>query len=235
MITITELTVQQINAALLSIQNGNRSTSRNNSSGNNTISLVNDMDSNFAVCNTSASESSKEVTLENLAELEIGVEIKVLFTNGNTVGSCVGTESNKITSSSAPKLKVNNFNAYPIKVGGEYAGENFVNVGDVHSFVFDGESWNDLTADVIYKGEVTAGNYIKKRNGLITQWKNAINESSQVFIIQFTSIPQVICEPHANSSDSINYYRLGGYNITNTGFTINFASNRNQSWIAIGY
>ena len=121
----------------------------------------------FAICNSLIDEQNKVISIPNLINVQPGTEISVLFTNGNSYGSCVGTDSNIIAD--GVKLALNNGTPYPIKVGGENAGEGFCRAGDVHKFVFDGSAWNDLTADVIYQGETENGNYIKKRNGLIEQ------------------------------------------------------------------
>lgn len=125
----------------------------------------------WAVCATAAADEEKIISDPVISQLNAGQKIVVKFENGNTFGTCVGTNSNQIAD--GPKLKLNNFTAYPIKVGGELAGEGFVQANDVHTFVFDGSFWNDLTADVIYQGETTEGKYSKKRNLLIEQILNS--------------------------------------------------------------
>ena len=149
----------------------------------------------FAICNSLIDEQNKVISIPNLINVQPGTEISVLFTNGNSYGSCVGTDSNIIAD--AVKLALNNGTPYPIKVGGENAGEGFCRAGDVHKFVFDGSAWNDLTADVIYKGETKNGNYVKKRNGLIEQEK-IIKDGSVKFNI-----------PFSNSNYIVNLFGLG--------------------------
>lgn len=122
----------------------------------------------WGICSAVADAEEKTVTDEVITQLVAGQKIVVKFENANTFGTCVGTDSNVIAN--GVKLKLNDFPAYPIRVGGENAGEGFVNANDVHTFVFDGTVWNDLTADVIYKGSTTNGNYTKKRNLLIEMW-----------------------------------------------------------------
>lgn len=158
----------------------------------------------FGTCATAAATQEKVVSIPAITTLNAGCEIKVLFTNGNTYGSCVGTESNKITIANAPTLKLNSFDAYPVKVGGEYVGEGFVVPGDVHTLVFDGAAWNDLTADVIYQGETEAGNYVKKRNGLITEY--GIKTGDDPIIIKlpiiYTNSPYVFTKTRSNQPDT---------------------------------
>lgn len=121
----------------------------------------------WGICSAVADAEEKTVTDEVITQLVAGQKIVVKFENANTFGTCVGTDSNVIAN--GVKLKLNDFPAYPIRVGGENAGEGFVNANDVHTFVFDGTVWNDLTADVIYQGSTTNGNYTKKRSLLIEQ------------------------------------------------------------------
>lgn len=140
----------------------------------------------WAVCATAAADEEKIISDPVISQLNAGQKIVVKFENGNTFGTCVGTNSNQIAD--GPKLKLNNFTAYPIKVGGELAGEGFVQANDVHTFVFDGSAWNDLTADVIYQGSTTNGNYTKKRNLLIEQWGEVIGYHTKNLPITFSDI-----------------------------------------------
>lgn len=121
----------------------------------------------FATCETAAATEIKAVSIPTLINLQPGIEISIMFTNVNSYGSCVGTESNIIAD--GPKISLNGGTAYPIKIGGEPAGEGFNRAGDIHKFVFDGAAWNDLTTDVIYQGETEVGNYVKKRNGFLIE------------------------------------------------------------------
>lgn len=123
---------------------------------------------NYGTCSTLASEQIKEVYCP-LFRYYIGARISIKFTHGNTAGTCVGTDSNVTDPLVAPKISLNG-QTHTIYVGGEPAGEGFINAGDVHDFVFDGENWADITADVIYKGgNDEIGYYEKQRNGKIEQ------------------------------------------------------------------
>lgn len=124
----------------------------------------------WGTCDTAAATQAKVVSCAGFS-LAAGSRITVKFTNGNTSGSVKGnTTTNIIPQASAPTMNVNGTGAKQIKVGGEFAGEGFINAGDVHDFVYDGTFWNDVTADVIYQGgDATNGYYVKKRNGLIEQ------------------------------------------------------------------
>lgn len=172
----------------------------------------------FGTCSTSASIQEKTVSIPAITTLNAGCEIKVLFSEGNTAGTCAGTSSNQISEANAPTLKLNSFTAYPIKVGGEFAGEGFVNSGDVHTFVFDGSAWNDMTADVIYKGSTSNGNYAKKRNLLIEEW-GIIDNGSDVrslnktltFPILFSNT-NYVCNPISRKDTSS--YNTGGICVT---------------------
>lgn len=160
----------------------------------------------FCVCSTQASTQTKAVTSQKVTELNQGQKITVKFENGNTYGTCVGTSSNQITQANAVKLKLNDFTEYPIKIGGEYAGENFCRAGDVHELIFDGSAWNDVTADVIYKGETQTGTYEKKRNGLITQrmlnLSSGNNYTDYNLILPFTSTNYAIYNSGVNNDNT---------------------------------
>lgn len=126
--------------------------------------------SHFGTCGTEAATQEKAVACPGFV-LAAGARIAVLFTAGNTCGTCVGTDSNIIAEAAAPKLNVNNTGAATIYVGGQPAGEGFINPGEVHEFIYDGTHWQDQDATVIYKGgNDTDGYYLKERNLLIKQW-----------------------------------------------------------------
>lgn len=154
---------------------------------------------NYGTCSTLASEQIKEVYCP-LFRYYIGARISIKFTHGNTAGTCVGTDSNVIDQLQAPKISLNG-QIHTIYVGGEPAGEGFINANDVHDFVYDGTNWCDVTADVIYKGgNDTDGYYEKKRNGDITQyytktWSSSSSYKTDTFtypIIYEISTPSVI-------------------------------------------
>ena len=149
----------------------------------------------FGTCNNEATAQHKSVTISNISSsyIKVGREINVMFTKGSTYyyieggttnwGQCphikgetgdasATNASNTIERNSAPTLSVNGSTAYPITVGGEYAGEGFVNPNEVHTLVLvqrsDGYAWEDLTANNIYCNKTR--NYSKKRDGFIEQW-----------------------------------------------------------------
>lgn len=146
----------------------------------------------FAICTTAADVQTKNISIPAITSLNPGIKINILFENGSTVGTCIETGSNKISSENAPKISLNGGTAYPVKIGGEYAGENFIVSGDVHTFVFDGSAWNDITADVIYKGSTTIGTYIKQRNGKIEQCLTQSNNGTLTFPIVFSNTNYVV-------------------------------------------
>lgn len=199
----------------------------------------------FGTCSTSADTQSKEVSIPAITTLNTGCEIKVLFSNGNTSGTCAGTSSNKITLENAPTLKLNTFGAYPIKIGGEYAGEGFINAGDVHTFVFDGSAWNDMTSDVIYQGSTEAGNYEKKRNGLITEW----GYNTQNNGLKTVTFPIIMSDPEYRlmilrkdgvnaSSGAPNYVYIQYNSKNNNSFNLYIAGSERQigfDWDIKGY
>lgn len=170
----------------------------------------------FGTTATASDEQIKTVSIPDITTLNAGCEIKIQFVNENKYGSCVGTSSNLIAQASAPQIKLNNFAAYPIKVGGEYAGEGFIRSGDVHTFVFDGSAWNDMTADVIYQGETTAGSYVKKRNGIIEQWKKQDTTSMATytwyFPIIFSNTNYFVSNEGVTADRYINYVHVSDTN-----------------------
>lgn len=199
----------------------------------------------FVICDTAASTQTKAVTDVNIPALTKGQRLTILFTNGSTVGTCVGTSVNTIAETDAPKISLNGGTAYPIKIGGEFAGENFVRSGDVHTFIFDGNYWHDLDAELIYQGSTTDGNYQKKRDGLIEQ--SGTKEASRFtdnwcehnFIINFThcsyfnfvSLNDIRADSNYRhsvySDDKINF-KIGDQNLI-------FSSTKTYIWIAKGY
>lgn len=163
----------------------------------------------FGTCTTDAGTKEKTVAIAGFS-LATGSRITVKFTNGNTSGSAKGTSSNKIAVASAPTLNVNSTGAKTIYVGGEPAGEGFINSGDVHDFVYDGTNWCDVTADVIYKGgSDSTGYYEKERNGFITQFKKitstTLTTDTWTYSIPFTIVPVAFGIPISNSQNSIQY------------------------------
>ncbi len=116
----------------------------------------------FGTCATEAGTAAKTVTIAEF-QLYAGVKIQVLFTNGHTLAA---TKTDGVVTANYPTLNVNDTGAKPIKVGAEYAGENFVTAGDAHEFVYDGACWRDLTAINIYSNSDCA----KQRNGSIDGW-----------------------------------------------------------------
>lgn len=154
----------------------------------------------FGTCSTAAGTAAKTVAITGFT-LAAGSRISVKFTNGNTAGTAKGTSSNVIAVSSAPTLNVNSTGAKTIYVGGEPAGEGFINSGDVHDFVYDGTNWCDVTADVIYKGgNDTDGYYEKKRNGLIVQRKISKTDTPDWYYpIRYSYEPNIIYTKYGNS------------------------------------
>lgn len=163
---------------------------------------------NYGTCSTLASEQIKEVYCP-LFRYYIGARISIKFTNGNTAGTCVGTDSNVIDPLTAPKISLNG-QTHTIYVGGEPAGEGFINSGDVHDFVFDGENWADITADVIYKGgDSDNGYYEKARNGELEQsGKKSTGFSSGV---QTITLPIPYNDTDFMAYQSLNYGTGSGY------------------------
>ena len=202
-----------------------------------------DLKEGFCVCSSDASAEVKELTIPEFVGVNLanGSKITVVMTNGNTYGTCVGSTSNKITEAQAVKFSINGGASYPVKVGGEYAGEGFMNAGDCHLFVFDGTAWNDLTADVIYQGSTSNGNYTKKRNGFIEQWEtntNGIWDADKIikYNINFTSNPIVIINGMQSSPTTTNcHYSEKIKSITTSQFTYRGYNSDGVTWIAIGY
>jgi len=176
----------------------------NTSDANKTVKSAKNA-SYFAICSTAAATKAKTVVISGFS-LVAGARITVKFTNGNTYGTATGTASNIIAAGSCPTLNVQSTGAKKIYVGGEPAGEGFINSGDVHDFVYDGTNWCDVTADVIYKGgNDTDGYYEKKRNGKITQrfYKAKGSAAFDVtFPIVFTNTNYVTFGTCIQSSDS---------------------------------
>ena len=141
----------------------------------------------FGTCSTSASTAAKTVSCSNFT-LDAGSRISVLFSSGHT--STVSKTGNLCSASIT--LNVNSTGAKYIKVGNEYVGENWVNAGDVHDFVYDGTYWIDVTSDVIYRGSSGSNYYIKHRSGLIEQtvyWTSANPNTTVTYtlLIPFTN------------------------------------------------
>lgn len=199
----------------------------------------------WGICSSVIDAEEKTVTDEIITQLVAGQKIVVKFENANTFGTCVGTDSNVIAN--GVKLKLNDFPAYPIKVGGENAGEGFVNANDVHTFVFDGTAWNDLTADVIYRGSTTNGNYIKKSNRLIEQWGNYAHDNIEKEITTYYPLIysdldyslQITNKYDTASNINCFYYFTSSYKTkTNNNFIRRMPSNNRLSgfeWRTIGY
>lgn len=179
----------------------------------------------FGICDTAADQQNKTVAMAGFT-LRAGSRITVKFTNGNTYGTATGTDSNVIAVASAPTLNVNGTGAATIYVGGEPAGEGFINAGDVHDFVYDGSTWCDVTADVIYKGgNSTTGYYEKKRNGLIEQFgyiQKTGNNEYVLFAIKLVTLLSL--DTHTSSRDAFNE---STYQITTSDLAVyTSASNR---------
>lgn len=114
----------------------------------------------FGTCATVAGTAAKDVAISEFS-LYTGVKVQVKFTNGHTLTAT--KDANGVVTADYPTLNVSSTGAKAIKVGTEYAGENFVTAGDTHEFIYDGTYWVDLTAVNIYKNSTTA----RKRDGSI--------------------------------------------------------------------
>lgn len=112
----------------------------------------------FGACSTLAGTAAKDVAISEFS-LYTGVKVQVKFTNGHTLTAT--KDANGVVTADYPTLNVSSTGAKAIKVGAEYAGENFVTAGDTHEFIYDGTYWVDLTAVNIYENSTTA----RKRDG----------------------------------------------------------------------
>lgn len=112
----------------------------------------------FGTCSTLAGTAAKDVAISEFS-LYTGVKVQVKFTNGHTLTAT--KDANGVVTADYPTLNVSSTGAKAIKVGAEYAGENFVTAGDTHEFIYDGTYWIDLTAVNIYENSTTA----RKRDG----------------------------------------------------------------------
>ena len=112
----------------------------------------------FGTCSTLAGTAAKDVAISEFS-LYTGVKVQVKFTNGHTLTAT--KDANGVVTADYPTLNVSSTGAKAIKVGAEYAGENFVTAGDTHEFIYDGAYWVDLTAVNIYENSTTA----RKRDG----------------------------------------------------------------------
>lgn len=130
----------------------------------------------FGTCSTLAGTAAKDVAISEFS-LYTGVKVQVKFTNGHTLTAT--KDANGVVTADYPTLNVSSTGAKAIKVGAEYAGENFVTAGDTHEFIYDGTYWVDLTAVNIYENSTTA----RKRDGQIVDTttifaKDGINVSA---------------------------------------------------------
>lgn len=193
----------------------------------------------FRTCPTAAATQAKTVACAGFS-LVAGARISVLFANGSTVGSLSG---NAVTQASAPTLNVQSTGAKPIKVGNAYAGPNFVNAGEVHDFVYDGSSWNDVTASVIFKGSNSNGNYVKHRDGLIEQWgiKNNTNDQEMDISlpISYSSTNYSISVMPNNMMAGSKNLRVGAYIVSastiHSRFNSDYDGHTTLYWNATGY
>lgn len=189
-------------------------------SGANTQSQIKIYGRKYGTCNTAANVQAKTVTnVSGVTESDVvlGFEINVMFYYGSSYsydsdlsttnwGQCphikgeagdasAANASSSIEKHKAPTLSINNSQPYPITVGGEYAGEGFINGREVHTFVLydrgDTYAWEDMTASNIYCSKTR--NYSKKRDGLIEQFGEEIVPTNLIinyqikFPIKFTS------------------------------------------------
>ncbi|MDE6705242.1 MAG: hypothetical protein K2J81_04980 [Treponemataceae bacterium] len=147
----------------------------------------------YAVCETSGDDIKKEVKFETEPTIQPGLCINVLFQYTHTISAF---KENGKAAFRTPELSINDGVSYPITVAGELAGEGFVSSGEVHELVFTGKTWEDKTALVRYKGSDVNGNYMKGRDGLITQWKKYKTSRCTInnywtFSVPFVEIPCV--------------------------------------------
>lgn len=210
------------------LSDGEQSQARTN------IGLVNINLPCFGVCSTPANEQEKTVSITDYVVVA-GARVSIKFENGNTFGTAKGTSSNVIAPESAPTLNINGTGAKPIYVGGEPAGEGFINSGDIHDFVYDGTNWADVTADVIYKGgDSSSGYYEKKRNGLIEQYGKNISARRITFPVRYqvdvTLLTTLDCEARTNPS----FINICPYNISLTQFTFSGAGDYYWYWHSFG-
>lgn len=122
----------------------------------------------FGVCNTNADTAAKEVSISEFT-LFTGVKIQVLFSNGHTLTATKNASG--VVTADYPTLNVSDTGAKAIKIGAEYAGENFAAAEDVHEFVYDGTYWRDVTAHKIYS------------YGTVTRGRDGVNRDSSLVIL----------------------------------------------------
>lgn len=193
----------------------------------------------FCTCDTEAEEKEK-TALCNEFELNPGTRVSILFSKGNTYGSCVGTDSNVIAAENAPTLNINNTGIKTIYIGGEPAGEGFINAGDVHDFVYDGEHYVDITADVIYSaGNGSDWGYEKSRTGKIEQWKreslsitvdgNSSKTTNVNFMIKHSDRYSTVITTSFHTS-----LLVGAQTVTNTGFVATLRNVNSSASITVG-
>jgi hypothetical protein len=142
----------------------------------------------FGTCSTLAGTAAKDVAISEFS-LYTGVKVQVKFTNGHTLTAT--KDANGVVTADYPTLNVSSTGAKAIKVGAEYAGENFISAGDTHEFIYDGTYWVDLTAVNIYENSTTA----RKRDGQVdypSEYKfnkcTYISELSRKFIWEGHSV-----------------------------------------------
>ncbi len=116
----------------------------------------------YAACSTASNVQIKTIEIEGVEELFAGLAVNVKFINANSFGTFDGNHA----VGTPPMLNINDLGAKAIKVGGENAGIGFVRAGDVHTLVYDGTAFNDVTADVVYRNATE----IKFRNGSYMNW-----------------------------------------------------------------
>lgn len=119
----------------------------------------------YAVCSTASNVQNKTVTIEDLEELKPGMTFNVKFINANTFG----TYDSSYVVGTPPTLQINELPVKPIKCGGRNVGVGFVAAGDIHTFVYDGTAFNDVTSDVVFKD----ANAIMYRSGAYNTWNGS--------------------------------------------------------------
>lgn len=142
----------------------------------------------YGECSTAAATAAKALSLTGFS-LYTGVKVQIKFTNGHTLEAT--KNSSGVVTASYPTLNISSTGDKAIKVGAEYAGENFVTAGDTHEFIYDGTYWVDLTAVNIYENSTTA----RKRDGQVdypSEYKfnncTYIDELSRKFIYEGHSV-----------------------------------------------
>ena len=133
----------------------------------------------YGTCNSAANDPVKVITIDGIAQLFVGLMIRVLFINSQTYAG-------------VPGINLNNLGSHNIFRDANYAGAYEWRAYEVVDFLYDGNYWrivNNGHADTTYYGETKLSSALDSTSEVLAATPKAVKLVKDAIPLPSSSIP----------------------------------------------